>query len=227
MKIKTFAKTFLVFIVATFFFATTANAQYGGYGQYGQYGYGGATPTQKILIDKMVGKATQTSKGGIVTYDYVDNLSTTDVRFKPGNQVAFKITVKNTSSEALSAVQVKDTLPSYASAVEGPGDYNAQTGVVTFNAGDFAPGEEKTYYMKLQLSSQDKMPADKGLFCLINKAEATSGNAHDDDTAQFCVEKEVIGAQQVPNAGPEMGILLLGGELMALGAGLFLRKKIA
>lgn len=210
-----------LFIVLTAFTASSAYAQYGQYGQ-----YQGGSPAQFILIDKQVGKAIQT-KGGLQDYDYVDNLTTADTRFKPGQIVAFKLRVKNTSAIVLNDVKVRDFLPSYLEPVEGPGEYNAPNRTITVNVGIMNPGEEKTYFMKMQLASQDKMPADKGIFCLTNKAEAATDKTQDDDTAQFCLEKEVTNVTTVPNTGPELGPLLLGGQLLGLGVGIFLRKKAA
>jgi len=186
-------------------------------GQYGQYG-----ANLSILIDKMVAKpggGVQT-KGGIVNYEYVDNLSPSDIRYKPGNQVIFKLKVKNTSNTSISNVTVKDFVPAYLEPIEEPGTFDSNSRVVTFDAGSFAADEEKTYLLKMQLNSQDKMPADKGLFCLTNKAQAYNGNISDDDVAQFCVEKEVVGTVKAPKAGPEMGIFMMLGELGLLGIGL-------
>jgi len=197
--------------------ATNVSADSGQYGQ-----YGGTTPTLSILIDKTVAKpggGVQT-KGGIATYEYVDNLSPADVRFKPGNQVMFKLKVKNTSNTSISNVTVKDFIPVYLEPIEGPGTYDSNSRVITFDAGSFAADEEKTYLLKMQLNTQDKMPSDKGLFCLTNKAQAYNGNVSDDDTTQFCIEKEVINTVETPKAGPEMGLFMMLGELGLLGMGL-------
>lgn len=198
-------------------------ADYGCQGQYGQYG--NCPPSQSILIDKFVGKVTL-NKGGYTDIEYVDNMSASDSRFHAGDMVAFKLKVKNTSNITLTNVTVKDFLPTYVNAIEGPGTFDANTRVVSFNAGDFQPNEEKVYYLKVQVVPTSNMPADKGLFCLVNKAEASNSNTSDEDTAQFCVEKQVTNVVKVPTAGPEMGVLLLTGELLTLGAGLLLRKKI-
>jgi len=187
----------------------------------GQYGQNPPT-SLNILIDKMVAKpggGVQT-KGGVINYEYVDNLSPADLRYKPGNQVMFKLKVKNTSNTSISNVTVKDYVPAYLEPIEGPGTFDSNSRVITFDAGSFAIDEEKTYILKMQLTSQDKMPSDKGLFCLTNKAQAYNGNVSDDDIAQFCVEKEVVAPKETPKAGPEMGFALMLTELGLLGAGL-------
>ena len=184
-------------------------------GQYGQYG----TPCNSytIIVDKMVAKPG--------TNDYVDNLSVTDPRFKPSQEVMFKIKIKNTSTTKLVGMEVKDTLPAYVEAVEGPGTYNSANREITFNAGDFEVDEEKTFYLKTNVFAQASLPEDKGLFCVTNFVKASSSNAYDDDTAQLCIEKQVTGAAKVPSAGPELGLLLLAGNILGVGFGLKLRKK--
>lgn len=210
-------------------FASPVKAQYGCPGQYGQYG--SCPPSQSILVDKFVGKTVVTSKGGLTEIEYVDNLSSSDPRFKPGNQVAFKLKVKNTSNTTLSNVIVKDFVPLYLEPIEGPGTYDSASRTITFNAGDFAASEEKVYYLKMQFSSQGNLPADQGLICVVNKVNASANGVSNEDTAQACVEKQVTGVTpgvtRVPQAGPEMGALLLTGQFLALGAGMFLKRKFS
>jgi len=191
-------------------------------GQYGQYG--GETPSYSILVDKMVGVPTQ-KKGGSQTYNYVDNLSSSDHRFSPNQEVWFKIKVKNISNKNLTSVQVTDYVPQYLMPIEGPGKWNPDNRTITWNAGDFSVNEEKVYYIKMQVYDQSLLPADKGLFCIINKVDAKKDNvAYDDDTAQICIEKQVVGATKVPQAGPEMGVLILGMNILTLGVGISIKK---
>ncbi len=160
------------------------------------------------------------------TNDYVDNLSASDPRFAPGQEVLFKVKVKNTSERDITNVVVKDTVPSYLEPVEGPGTWDSSTRVITWNAGDFKVDEEKTYYIKMKVVNQDNLPSDQGLFCVTNKVVVTSSGPSDDDYSQLCIEKQVLGVVKVPAAGPELGAILLSGQILALGAGLIIRKKI-
>lgn len=189
-------------------------------GQYGQYG--SPCPSYAIVVDKMVGKPGTSNDATI--YEYVDNLSVSDPRFKPDQIVFFKVKVKNTSTAKLVGMEVRDTVPSYLDPLEGPGTYNSTTREVVWNAGDFNVDEEKVYYLKMRVLTQTSLPADKGLFCVSNFVKASSSNAYDDDTAQLCIEKQVS-AKKVPSAGPELGLLLLAGNLIGAGIGLKLRKN--
>lgn len=212
----------LIAVSCFMFIASSVNAQYGQYGQ-----YGGTTPNFAIIIDKMVGKPGQT-KGGD-SFVYVDNLSASDARYAAGQDVWFKLKIKNTSNELLQNVTVKDFLPSYVDPVEGPGTYDAGSKTITIAAGDLNPDQEKEYFIKTRIVSQDQLPADKGIFCIVNKSQAYNDKISDEDSAQLCIEKQVQnfvqGVSKAPAAGPEMGTLLLSGQLFALGAGLFLKRK--
>jgi uncharacterized repeat protein (TIGR01451 family) len=218
-NIKLFSLTFLT-IIALLSTAQTAEAGNGSYGQYGQYGT--VTPSQGITVDKLVGRGS-TTKGGQISF--VDNYSPNDTRFRPGEKVYFQIKVKNTSNVTLTNVVVKDYIPTYMEPMEGPGTYDANTRTVTYTIASLKPGQEHVANLLMQVYPQNKLAADKGLMCLTNKAQATVNGMTDDDTAQFCVEKEVVGVQNVPSTGPELGLLFLGGNIATLAGGMFLKKK--
>ncbi len=214
-------KIIVFFLLAIYYLSADKNTVVAQYGQYGQYGQ--PSPSYYILIDKFVGKPS--FEKDAKNYKYVDNLSPSDPRFRPGQEIFFKIKVKNTSINKLTNVIVKDHVPSYLEPIEGPGNWDTNSRVISWNAGDFEVGEEKVYYAKMQVYPQDKLPTDKGLFCLVNKAVAYSENkASDEDTTQFCVEKEVLGTSKIPSAGPEMGALFIFGNILTAGFGLWLKN---
>lgn len=219
-------KSLIFLTLFSAFLTLNAGSVFADSGVYGQYGqYGSPSPSLSILIDKKVSTPNPaTTKGGAVSYNYVDNLTPADPRFKPGAAVMFQLRVKNTSTVTLNDVIVKDFVPSYLEPIEGFGSWDASSRMISMNAGTFAPGEEKIYYVKMQLYGQAQLPADKGLFCLTNRAQAANNNVSDEDTAQFCVEKEVVGATEAPKAGPEAGLLILGANTVLAGLGISLKK---
>lgn len=192
------------------------------YGQYGQYG----TPSENvsILVDKTVSQNTS---------DYVDNLPASDYRFKPGQKVYFKIHVKNTSDSTINNVTVTDELPDYVesldnSSVKDQVSYDKNNRLLTIKAGSMNANAEKDYYITVNIVAQSQLPADQGVVCVTNKATASADNVSpDSDTAQFCAEKQVTGVTTVPSTGPEMGILLMGGQVAMLGLGIALRRRVA
>ena len=214
-------KNFFLFLFATLIFALPVDADSGQYGQYGQYA--GGAPSTSIMIDKTVSRGEET-KGGIT--QYVDNYAATDPRFSAGQKVFFQIKVKNTSNVTLKNLQVKDILPSYLDASEGPGAYDANTKTISWTYPELKAGEEKIEKIVGVVVDQSRMPQDKGLFCVSNKSTVNANNSYDEDAAQFCIEKQVIGAAQVPTACPEYGILVTALSFAGLGAGIYLKKKV-
>ena len=206
-------KIFIFLLVAVIYYLVSNIPVYAGCG--GQY----ESPcySYSILVDKMV------QKPG--TSDYVDNLSVSDPRYKPSEYVMFKVTIKNTSTTTFGGMTAKDYVPDYLTPAEGPGTFDSSTRIISWDAGAFAVDEQKTYYFKMQVNSQANLPTDKGLFCVINKAEASSNTTYDDDSSQLCIEKQVTGTAKVPSAGPELGLLLLVGNFLGAGIGLKLRKR--
>ena len=206
-------KKIFVFLAIVFsFLAATVSVSAGCGGQY-------ESPCQSysIVVDKMVAKPG--------TEIYVDNLSVSDPRFIPGQTVLFKVTIKNTSTTTFGGMTAKDYVPQYLTPIEGPGTFDSVNRIITFDAGAFSVDEQKTYYFKMQVNSQANLPADKGLFCVVNKAEASSNTTYDDDSSQLCIEKQVTGIAKVPSAGPEFGYALVAGEMALAGLGIYLKRK--
>src|SRR3990167_11521089 len=185
-------KKLILFLALTLFTASAVSADSGQYGQYGPYNGESST---SIMIDKTVGRAI-TTKGGI--FSYVDNNSPSDARFAPDGRVYFQIKVKNTSNVNLNNVEVSDIMPNEVVAVEGPGAYNEQTKTISWKYESLKAGEERTEKIIAQINPQNALPANKGVICMINKSTVRAAGAYDEDTAQFCVEKQVIGAKKVP-----------------------------
>lgn len=192
-----------------------------------QYTYEQPSPSSSIVIDKTVGKPGVATKGGTVSVEYVQNLSSTDYKFAPGADVWFRLAVKNTSNQALTNVTVKDYLPAYLEPVEGAGTFDKNSNTITIDAGNFAVSEEKVYELKTRVKPQSSLPADKGLFCVTNNSEAYTDKVKDDDAAGLCIEKQVTlkgGTPEVPKAGAELSLIITALSTAAGFAGLKLRK---
>jgi uncharacterized repeat protein (TIGR01451 family) len=208
---------------------TNANAQYGA--PYGQYQ--APVPTQSISVNKSVSIPTSI-KGGSDQLEYVDNLSLSDPLFQPGEQVTFRIVIKNTSDTLLRDVIITDFIPANVDAINNDFDVDQRT--VTFSAGDFIPGQEKTYFIKVQVFASDRLTSDQDTFCLTNRVRVATNNVSDEDSAQFCIGRPVTIAptiaptiitvpQAMPAAGPEIGIAIPIIGLIMFGVGLTIKKK--
>ena len=189
----------------------------------GQYGPYGPSPVQSVTIDKMVNRPDNGS--------YVDNLSPSDPRFAPGQDVWFQIKVRNPNDQTLYGITVKDFVPDFLDVIATPGSYDAGNRTITINAGDFGGQQEKIYTVHARVVGSGSITDNKGIFCLTNRSQAYNSSVSDEDTAQFCVEKPntpatVTNVTTIPSTGPEMGLALLTLEALGLSAGLYLRKKI-
>lgn len=204
-----------IFALFALLFVCTASTAHADSGQYGQ----GETPAISITVDKKVSNGSQT-KGGV--YQYVDNFTLSDERFSPGQNVYFLVTVKNTTNSTLSNIQVTDTLPQYLAVVEAPGTTNGQT--ISWKYDSLSAGEERTERLIARIVEQEYLPAGQSVMCPKNQVSVSVSNSSDYDTSQFCIEKQVVGVEEVPKAGPEFGILLGALNLAGLGLGLKFRK---
>ena len=191
---------------------------------FAQYGVYGGGVSKSIIIDKSIFNSNQ-SKGGSSDASYIDNLYSTDFKFSPNQEIKFRLKVKNTSDSILYGVTVKDFVPSYLEPKKYSGDYNSENRTITLNTGDYGVNEEKIYYFTFKILPQNKLPNDKGVMCLTNNAQASNSEVFDEDTAQFCIEKQVVGVKEVPAAGPELGLGFLALNGLGLGAGFWLRKR--
>ncbi len=200
------------------------------YAQYGVVPYGqyaGAAVVQGISVSKMV------SVPGSGGTQFVDNLSASDAHFKPGDTVTFKIIVQNVSTTKLTNVTIKDFVPDFVEPIDGPGTFDSSTRTFSFSGGDFNSGEQKVFFINTQVVSQNQLPADKSLICVINKVQAFTGNVFGESASQFCIEKQIVGAaaptlqapQQVPAAGPSLGLLFLGINVITIIIGISLHNK--
>ncbi len=171
---------------------------------YGTYGAGVECPPEvRILLDK---KVKNPSNGS-----YVDNLGTGDYKFAAGDTVVYQLMVENTGNRDLENVTVSDVLPDLVRFVSGPGTYNGDTRTVAFTISKLNAGEKRYFDITVKVVDMASLPKDKSLFCVINSAKAKVGDNEDSDTAQVCIEKKVLGAPELPKAGPADTAFALAG----------------
>jgi len=205
--------------------------------------YGGGEnciPTENIEINNTV-QNPQTSK-------FVENLGKNDPRYTPGQKIQFQITIKNTSSNKISNITIKDNLPRYVECDNseiGICDNSAKT--VTINIDKLNRNEARALTIKGKIAAKEKLQNEPETVCLINQAKATMNKQSIQDNAQFCIQnnpeptptqpatsnntitkggKQVFPAstaQTTPQTGPEALSLI---SLIPLAAtGFWLRRK--
>jgi len=192
---------------------------------------GGQTCVQigNVLINKTV----QNPQTGA----FLDNLNINDPKFTPSSNVTFHITVTNTGGSTINKTTVKDTLPGFVSFVSGPGSFDSNTKVLTFDIGNLKAGESRTFTVAAKVADEKQLPSDQGITCVVNQVMATSDNGQQSsDNSQFCIQKPVLGETKgglkvlpapkvtiTPPTGPEM-LPLIG--LIPTGLfGFLLRKR--
>jgi len=190
------------------------------------YGGGQVCPTTlQFSIDK---KVLAPSKGGT----FVDNLGFNDSKFQPGDQVSFKITLKNTGDKTIDQITVVDTLPAYLTFTSGPGVYDATSRTITYIIKNLASGQSNDQTVVATIANVDSLPKDQGVMCLTNNVKGNDNQSDvANDSSTFCIQKEAmtpkvfttIPPKSIPNTGPEMLPLL--GLIPAGLAGFTLRKK--
>jgi len=143
---------------------------------------------------------------------FVDNItlenSDTRYTFAPGEEVKFRLRIKNTGDNVLNKVTVIDTLPSFLEQVEGQ---------YTFDIMDLQAGQTVEKELKARVVAVNKLANDKNMFCDVNRAEATSSDMSDRDTASVCAEKKVAGELPKAGATDTLAILISSGALGFFG----------
>lgn len=205
MNAKKFVAALLLFVGTSFvgasrvWAAVSCVTQYGTAAGYGQV----CVKTGEIQINKEVFDS-QTKK-------FVDNLGPSAFKFAPGDEVTFRLKIKNIGDNTLGKVQVTDTLPSILESVAGE---------FKFELTDLKVDQVVEKELKARFVSIDKLPQDKSVVCDFNKAEVVSGDKKDEDKAEVCVEKKAV--RELPKAGSEDTVSTIVASLVAglVGLGL-------
>jgi uncharacterized repeat protein (TIGR01451 family) len=205
----------IVFSVIALLGATSVDAQY-GCPPYGAE----CPPASKIVVDKTI--RDPRAKGDV----YVDNLTIADYKFAPGEDVIFKITIKNTSDQNIENVEAIDTIPVLNDVLLASGSTRSELREINKPFGTLSAGETKTWFIRTRVKEADSIPA--GTVCgdpkAINRIRVRANGMPDAfDTSSFCIQKSVMGATKQPESGSEM--VLIAGGLMALTAFGFFGNK--
>lgn len=159
---------------------------------------------------------------------YVDNLTYNDYRFAPGEDVVFKVVVKNVGDKTIHNVRISDTIPDVTYFLMLSGDTNPDMREITKDWGSVAPNEIREWYFRVRVkpASQIGDTVVCGSPYAINRAVVRGDDVSDSyDSASFCVEKTVLGVTTHPSTGAEL--VLIGSALATLtGIGIVGRKFI-
>jgi uncharacterized repeat protein (TIGR01451 family) len=181
-----------------------------------QYGGGETCYEGELRLDKVVKNPSSGT--------YVDNLFSSDPNFSADQEVWFKLNVKNTGSDDLNDVEVKDKFPSYILFVSGPGSWNDSDKTLTWKIDHLSPGESKDYEIKGQIVGENSLPTDSGTYCVTNYGEAKKDDKSASDTSQLCISKKVLGITYMPKTGANL-YLIISLLLVTFSFGIIFRKQ--
>jgi uncharacterized repeat protein (TIGR01451 family) len=171
-------------------------------------------------VDLTVNKTVKNPSSGV----FVENLTANDPTYSPGSDVLFRLTVTNSSGETFNPVTVRDVLPEHLTFISGPGTYDSASRTLTFTMDNLVAGESRTVEV---LTRVVNVATNAALFCELNyvKVTAAARPNGDDDTAQFCVQTNVLGATTLPVAGYNDMLVVLPFAAAALGGIALLKKR--
>lgn len=165
---------------------------------------------------------------------YVDNLASEDYTFKVGEEILFRLTIKNISEIRIDNARINDDFDkideylNFLSSNEGDYRFGETDWKVKFDAlGALDPDEEVTVYFKAQVKGANDIPV--GLTCMTNVAHAYSHDdiTSDSDSSDFCIgtESAKIVKKETPETGVDLSSILAIEAVALLGLGAFSLKK--
>lgn len=166
-----------------------------------QYGGGETCYEGELRLDKVVKNPSSGT--------YVDNLYSSDPNFSADQDVWFRLTVKNTGSDNLINIQVKDNFPNYVFFVSGPGSWDNSNKTLTWTIDNLSPSESKDYEIQGRIVNEGSLPNDSGTYCVTNYGEAKKDNKIASDTSQLCITKKVLGMTYMPKTGANLILTIL------------------
>lgn len=157
---------------------------------------------------------------------FVDNLNVEQHAFLPDQDIIFRITVTNNTQSDQQKITLTDKLPevlNFVSASFGNFDQGSKTLNLTIDK--LKEGESKTFELKTKLKPADQLPG--VTTCQTNLSKVTVSNMIGEDTATFCVSKQVLGATtEIPKTGPSQTLPLLILSSLFLVIGLLIKRII-
>ena len=164
--------------------------------------YGGTTTcvSTNLTINKQVKNP--------ATGNFVENLGSSDPTFSVNGEAHFRLIIKNNSNQSFSTVTVKDIFPKELTFEAGPGTFDKGTNTLTFPLDNLNAGESRTVEL-LATVDPNKVNKDRSISCVVNTAQVNAQNRSDQDTAQLCIQMNILGATTLPIAGFNDFALLL------------------
>ncbi len=160
-----------------------------------------------------------------VSHVFVANLTTTDASFSPGSEVLFRLKIKNTGSQTLAPVTVKDIFPAHLNFLVGPGTYDKASKTLTFTIDSLSPGATFSQEILAKVDDVNAFSKDKSFLCELNVGRATASNMSSEATSQLCIQTNVLGVTTIPVTGVNDWLIMLPFAGIGLAGIALLKKK--
>lgn len=121
------------------------------------------------------------------TDQYVDNLSTTQGLFEPGEAVSFRMQVTNTGDRVVSNLTVTDALPQYIDFVRGDGNFDRNTRNFRFTIDELGSEENRVYFLEGRIANRNSLPNTNQPTCIYNQVAVSFGNNTSQDNSRLCI----------------------------------------
>lgn len=162
--------------------------------------YGANCPSGQLFLNKQV-RNPQTG-------ELVESLSPNGHNFLPGQEVSFRIEVKNTGQSDLDNVRVQDKLPDTLDFISGPGNFNKHNRIIEWYINKLRPGESRLFDVKGKVVFNKEIKV--SITCSLNVATAQKDQQVAQDSSSFCIQEKVLGVvKELPVTGTPKGVELL------------------
>lgn len=149
--------------------------------------YGGGQtckPADKLVVDKKIIHPTLERA--------VDNIGVNDPKFKPGQEIRFSIAVRNTGTTDLTDIELVDTMADYVTFTSGNVEFDEENNEFFYTIDRLKAGETKVFELKTKVIPNEQLPSDRGIICVANRAAAAVNDQLAEDTANFCMQKDIL-----------------------------------
>lgn len=203
----------LVLAVISFFLVTLPTPTFAQY----QY-ISTVTQPKQVFVDKKLLNPQNNQ--------FVDNLNIEQHAFLPDQDVTFRITVTNNSQSDQQKLTVADKLPDVLNFVSASfGNFDQTNKTLNLTIDKLKVGESKIFELKTKVKPVDQLPG--AITCQTNLSKVTVSNMIGEDTATFCVSKQVLGVTtEMPKTGPSQTLPLLVLSSLFLAIGLLIKRII-
>lgn len=183
--------------------------------------YIGATTTQparQFLVEKKILNPQNNQ--------FVDNLNLEQQTFLPNQEVTFRITITNIIQSDLRNIVITDRLPDVLNFISTSfGSYDSATKTITLKIDSLKVGESKTFEIKAKIKPAEELS--NNVTCQTNLARGMVNNMVEEDTASFCIQKQVLQTTPtLPTTGPAQTLEVMVLSTLFLAIGLFTKRII-